>query len=222
MACQSAHLGDLPSHAVQQFAPVLKCAAIAVHDAGRSCFPTPLPTPLLLPRTVPQRLQLTRSRVAANIERVSELKSEAAALDRLKCMAEGGPDGSEAASATTAVATQASPTGAQPPACCFPRVQCSVDTLWHLCELTPAGCATSGMLPAPLLTSHRCRGMLAVRPVAPSRQPTRTAPADSGPAGGLELEAVLREFWYPAEFSAVSAPLPQDPTFRCLRRVLFD
>lgn len=124
-----------------------------------------------------QRLKLTQSRVDQNLQRISELKAEAMALEALSISTDAAVTTVEATSQPALAAAAAAATNyANAPAVTQTKVRQSSET-----DQSKSG--TSVTSP----TMHSSTGRAAVR--------------DRGLSSSLEAEEGLRNFWYPAEFS---------------------
>lgn len=162
--------------------------------AERRCclLPAVLPTPC---HVAMQRLQATQSRVDRNLQRVADLKAEAAALERLQqstgpvASAQAVPSSSQALSSLSRGSTS---TGTEAAASATTTVSTSRSSSSSTVATRPSPAQQSS---ASSTGSSRPR-----QPRGSSMRP------DRGLRSSLEAEQPLKEFWFPAEFTSQLGP----------------
>lgn len=138
-----------------------------------------------------KKLQATQERVQQNLDRVAELKAEAAALERLS---QATPPSSTTAAAAQQRGVMAAAAAAATPA----AVAISSTAVLSSPASSPAKSsspASSSSSPASSSSRRPCESRSSgsvLRPVRPDR----------GLRSSLVAEPALKEFWYPAEFSS--------------------
>ncbi len=154
----------------------------------------------VLPTALIQRLNMTQKRVEHNLQRVNELKAEAAALERLKetvtaepVYASSSSSAAPAARATSTVNSRASSTTTTSRASSSSNSSSSMATL--TAPPAPVAARQQTGQPSEQQRQQEQQQQRRRRSMADRRR-------DRGLSSSLEIEEGLREFWYPAEFSS--------------------
>jgi chlorophyllide a oxygenase len=140
-----------------------------------------------------RKLQATQDRVQQNLDRVAQLKAEAAALEQLSLATPSIGGGSSSSNAAALQQSEAAGSSAAPSAAAAKNIV-----------------ASTAVLDAPAARSSTSRSnssSSSARQLAPARAPAAAAGSgrprpDRGLRSSLDAEPALKEFWYPAEFSS--------------------